>query len=781
MRYNMDRVNRESELRGNVMLKLNQKLVAFAVLATVLFAGQTLGQLSHVTVRPLASNVIVPQSRARAFAQQRQGNVEITRIKALVDILESTAVTTIEIQLENKSSQRQEAELIVPVPDGAVVRGFAYDGPSGEITAKVLPKAEAKRIYEQLVAKIKDPALVEFIGYNLIRSSVFPIEARGKQKIRLTYEHLLDVDGNRIDYVLPRTEALDYRVPWDIEVKIRSKRPISTVYSPTHKLVGMKRLDLKSMQEQNGPVIITAKTEQGTTEPGPFRLSCLLQENGVTASIFTYPDQKVGGGYFLLLAGLPAEISETPDEPAIKREVTLVIDRSGSMRNEKIEQVKEAALQIIAGLKTGEAFNVCIYNNTAQWFSRKPVIKTKQTEEAARKYIEGLQASGGTNIYDALQDALAQAPTDEMLPIVLFLTDGLPTVGNTSELAIRQLVTKSNPHKRRVFTFGVGVNVNAPLLEKIADESRAKAEFVLPGEDVEVKIGRVFAKLTGPVLADVELEVVRKNGAPAIGRTRDILPGKLPDMFEGDRLDLLGQYIDNDPITFRISGNYLGKKRTFQFTFELDKANLRNGFVPRLWASRKIAELIDVVRQMGAEPGSSTSDPKAKELVDEIVRLSTEFGILTEYTAFLAREGTDISDGDLVTRAAAESLESRAMRDRSGYAGVNQSLNLGAQKAQSELNIRNCFLADDMQRVSIVDVQQINDRAFYRRGNRWVDSRLIKKESQIKPKKIIEFGSKEFLELAQKLARQNRQGSIALRGEVLLLVDGESVLIRNTN
>ena len=109
MRYNMDRVNRESELRGNVMLKLNQKLVAFAVLATVLFAGQTLGQLSHVTVRPLASNVIVPQSRARAFAQQRQGNVEITRLKALVDILESTAVTTIEIQLENKSSQRQEA------------------------------------------------------------------------------------------------------------------------------------------------------------------------------------------------------------------------------------------------------------------------------------------------------------------------------------------------------------------------------------------------------------------------------------------------------------------------------------------------------------------------------------------------------------------------------------------------------------------------------------------------------------------------------------------------
>jgi Ca-activated chloride channel family protein len=685
------------------MIGLKKKLIVSLVLTLAGASAPLQAQMRHITVRPLAPNVIVPQSRGRAFAPDRRGAVEITDISVLVDVLESTATTSIEIRLQNTSNRRQEAELIVPVPEGAVVRGFAYDGPGGEITAKVLPKDEARRIYRQLVSKIRDPALVEFIGYNLIRSSVFPVEPRGKQKVRLTYEHLLEVDGNRVDYVLPRTESLEYAVPWKVTANIRAKRPISTVYSASHKL---------DIERSGSHHVIVKIAADAVKEPGPFRFSYLTQENGVTASMFAYPEKKVGGGYFLLLAGLPPEVTVSDEANSIKREVTLVIDRSGSMRNEKIEQVKEAALQIIAGLRKGEAFNVIIYNNTVQRFSKNSVLKNRKNEAAAQAYIEGITATGGTNIHDALAEALGQEPKEGMLPIVLFLTDGLPTVGQTSEVAIRNLVIKSNPHKRRVFTFGVGVDVNAPLLEKMATESRAKAEFVLPKEDVEVKIGRVFKSLTGPVLADVKLEAVEADGSPAIGRTRDIMPEKLPDLFEGDQLVLLGQYVGKSAITFKISGNYLGRERQFKFTFESDKADVRNGFVPRLWASRKIAQLIDAVRQMGADPAASKNDPKVKELVDEIVHLSTEFGILTEYTAFLAREGTDLGDRVEVLREAGTVLERRAMRGRSGYGAVNQSLNLQPQARQKSLNYGNVYLNEKMERVSIGTVQQINDRAL---------------------------------------------------------------------
>ena len=371
-----------------------------------------------------------------------------------------------------------------------------------------------------------------------------------------------------------------------------------------------------------------------------------------------------------------------------------------------------------------------------------------------------------------------------MLPIVLFLTDGLPTIGETSETAIRNVAIKANPYQRRVFTFGVGVDVNTPLLERIANETRATATFVLPKEDVEVKVGQVFKRLSGPVLASADLKVVNPDGTPALGRTRDMLPGRLPDLFEGDQLVLTGQYIGTEPLTFVLAGNYLGRQRTFRFTFGLDKATTRNAFVPRLWASRKIGILVDAIRQHGADWGvdpqraKMATHPKIRELVAEVVSLSKQFGVLTEYTAFLAREGTDLSHRDEVLAEANRVFRARAIRTRSGLGAVNQGSNSIFMRDQAQLNPRNSFWDENMNRVSTTAVQQISDRAFYRRGRQWIDSRIIDKGNQIRPGKVIHFGSEAFRELAGKLARQGRQGSVSLRGDILMVVDGETVLVK---
>jgi Ca-activated chloride channel family protein len=746
-----------------------------------------------------ASSLIIPQSRA--YALQPQANeIQISEVNADVRILQQVATTTIDIGLKNPSSQQREAEMLVPVPDGAVVRAFTFGGAAAESSAKLLPKAEAQMLYRSIVNRLRDPALLEFAGYNLVRSNVFPVPAGGTQRVRLVYEHILAADGNRVDYILPRSESFEAaQTPWKISVRVNSKSPVSAVYSPSHQ-IGIER---PAPQQALVKVVGEPKIE-----PGPFRLSYLVEGNGLTASLLAYPDERIGGGYFLLLAGVPAGNGE---RPAIKRELTLVIDRSGSMQGEKIEQARAAALQVVEGLDHGEAFNIIHYSDSIERFSERPVIKTDATIRQARSYIKRLRSEGSTNIHDALVEALLQSPTPQTLPLILFLTDGLPTAGETRETMIRRAVSANNKHKRRIFSFGVGFDVNAPLLTSIANSTRATTTFVLPNENVEAKVAEVFKRLSGPVLADPKMVMLDTSGSTTTRTVRELMPTDLNDVFEGDQIVLLGQYQGDDPLHFRISGNYLGSPRTFDFKFDLKQATTRNAFVPRLWASRKIARLIDTISEAGADnaslshsmspgmvashassltasahvPGparatstSSALDPKLKELVDEIVRLSIEYGVLTEYTAFLASDGTDFSQRYGISEQARNSLVNNAQNTRSGMGGVTQAMNNNMQLSQSNLNRSNNFILQNMQRVEITNVQQITDRTFFRRNNRWVDASVIEKEATIKPDQTIEFGTPEFYKLVDRLVQEGRQGIMALSGEMLLVVDGKTVLIK---
>jgi Ca-activated chloride channel homolog len=756
-------------------------IAAIAAALALLTATAAVGQIPHrgaVHTPAVAANVIVPQSRS--FSADHKTNVEITGVTAGVVVVEQVATTTLDIELKNRTGSRQEAELLVPVPEGAAIRGLDFQGAGKEPSAELLPKDKAVSTYKSIVAQIKDPALLEFAGLNLIRSSVFPLDPHGTQKIRVTYEHLLPSDGPRVDYVLPRTESIDYNVSWEVSVKIKSKQPISTVYSPSHEVscerVGKFEAAVKVGREAMG-------------EPGPLQLSYLQDlGEGVTASLLAYPDPRIGGGYFLLLAGLPADASTTDgdERPVVNREVSVVIDRSGSMTGEKLRQAQDAALQVIQGLHDGEAFNVIDYSDWIASFMPKPVVKNKKNAEDARHYLRRLQAGGGTNIHDALLEALRPEPVEDMLPIVLFLTDGLPTVGVRKEVAIREAAEKANKHNRRIFTFGVGYDVNAPLLSHLAQKSRAVSTFVLPNEEIEAKVSQVYRRLFGPVLAQPTLEVVDARGEATTRQVLDLLPDEVPDLFESDKLVLLGKYCGEGPLRFKLCGEFRGKSRSFDFQFKLDSATTKNSFVPRLWASRKIAVLIDEIRQAGADQSSSGSvvsasaanDPKMKELVDEIVRLSVEYGILTEYTAFLAREGTDLNRRNEILQEANRNLVDRAQRTRSGQAAVNQAFNDNFQRAQVQLNRRNTFYDQNLDRVQVTRVQQVNDRAFFQQGARWIDGQAINDSTGTQPDRVVTVGSPEFMQLAEQLTAQNRQGTLSMSGEILLRVDGRNILIK---
>jgi Ca-activated chloride channel family protein len=679
--------------------------------------------------------------------------VQITQVDARIDLADQIATTTLDIALRNPTNRPLESELLVPVPQGAVLKAFAFEGGNAEATARLLPRDEARRIYDSIVAQTRDPALLEFVGNAVVKSSVFPVPANGTQKVRVTYEQLLEADGARLDYVLPRSEAVEYAVPWKLSMRVKSASRIASVYSPSHEI---------AVKQPSGN---EASLSCETKDPGAFRVSLLREtKDEMTASLLAYPDPKVGGGYFLVMIAPP---KPKAGAAPIKREVILVIDRSGSMAGPKLDQVKAAALQVVEGLNDGEGFNLIVYNEAVEMFAPQPVIKNAETTKQARDYISALRVSGGTNIHDSVVEALRQKPLDSMLPLVLFLTDGLPTIGQTSEKAIREAVAKGNPHQRRVFTFGVGVDVNTPLLSRIARETRASAEFVLPKEDVEVKVGRVFDRLRGPLLTRPALRMLDDPN-----RVSDMIPSPLPDVFEGEQILLSGTYRGEAPLHFQLTGASAEGERKFDFTFNLDKASTANAFVARLWASNKIAVLSEAIRDLGADGATANTT----ELVSEILRLSTQFGILTEYTAFLAEEGTSLAAAPANASKAAFNYSDRAMKMRSGPAAVSQADNINKAAESKQLNVRNRFLDDKMNAVEITSVQQVQAGAFFNKGNRWSDANASKSERA--PDRIIEIGSTEFGRLVDELAADNRQGLLALRGELLLEHRGQIVLIR---
>ena len=636
-----------------------------------------------------------------------------------------------------------------------------------------------------------------------MKSSVFPVPANGEQVVSLTYEQVLPTDGDRIDYAFPRSGSLGRSgVTWTMHATIQAPRPISAVYSPTHDLV----------TERISPTKVRV-TAPSAGAGGTLAFSMLLESaDGLSATMLAYPDPELAdAGYFLLLAGLPPVAPE--DVKPVMREVTLVIDRSGSMRGEKIEQVREAALQVLAGLEDGEAFNIIDYSDSVEAFSDAPVLKSAESMKQAEAYLASLKATGGTNIHDALLEALRPEPREGFLPLVLFLTDGLPTVGVRSESAIRDAVAGSNAHARRIFTFGVGSDVNAPLLTNIASTSRATTTFVLPDEDVEVKVGQVFRRLSGPVLALPELTAIDADGEPVARHVRELLPGALPDLFEGDQLVLVGRFTPEvgDRLRLKLSGEYFGDPRSFEFSFDTSKATVRNANVPRLWASRKIGALIDEIRQAGANghmPGDepALSDARMKELVDEIVRLSIRWGILTEYTAFLAvpeddmRENIDAfttnfglggapapgaAGAELARDAAVYSLR-RSQRARAGMDAVRQEENVqrGFLNTTQSVNaldnsVQIGFLGfeEGESEKLAANVNIVADQTFFNQSDRWIQAELVEAEDQ-EPAEIIEYGTDAYEKLIDELVDEGRAGLLAMRGEILMIRGGRNVLVR---
>jgi Ca-activated chloride channel family protein len=541
---------------------------------------------------------------------------------------------------QNTGSRVIEAQFVFPLPyDGAIDRlTLMVDGK--EYPAKLLPKEEARRIYEGIVRRNQDPALLEWMGTGMFQTSVFPVPPGAERKVSLSYSQLLRKDHGLTDFLFPLSTAKYTSQPVEsvsLRLAVESTADLTNVYSPTH------GIEVERPDARHAVVKYTGKNEVPTSD---FRLFYDTAKGPIGAKVVAYRPSDDDEGFFLLLASPQIKAD---DAARAAKNVVFVLDRSGSMEGTKIEQARAALTFVLNNLREGDRFNIVAYDSSVEVFRPEMLSYNEESRKAAAGFVQGLYAGGGTNIDGALSAAFKQFQGASGPSYLLFLTDGLPTVGERNESKLVAASKERTPGKVRMINFGVGYDVNSRLLDRLSREHHGVSEYVRPEEDIEVHVSRLYKKISAPVMTDVAVtfDFDEPRSVEAGSPVTRVYPQPVPDLFEGEQLVLVGRYRQFGRAKVTIAGNIAGQPQSFHFPAELARKSSDESlaFVEKLWAVRRIGEIIDDLDLHG----------KNDELVKELVALSTKHGILTPYTSFLADDTTrSLAEVDRFRRAGRE-------------------------------------------------------------------------------------------------------------------------------
>ncbi len=572
---------------------------AFVVL-TVLLAGAGIAQ---------AKGLLIPEEKSLPPLAMLNHKVRIA-------IDDQVAVTKVEQTFRNHTDRPLEATYLFPVPKAAAVNQFAMWVDGKEVKGELVEAAKAREIYTSIVRRTQDPGLLEYLGNNLFSLKVFPIPAKGDQKVALSYTALIPREADLAEYVYPlKTDgkATATLEDFSIEATVKSQHGVQNVYSPTHAIT------LKRTNDQE--VVVHFDRSQGLLDKD-FQLFYQLGSKDVGLTALTHRPLSGEDGYFLLLLTPKAEWSQKDQAP---RDMVFVLDTSGSMAkpdaNPKIDQAKKALKYCLQNLGPNDRFGMLQFATAVNKYRDRLLDANAEQVGEAVKWVDKLGATGGTAINDALAAALAMRTNEPGRTFtVVFFTDGQPTIGETNPDKILKNVAAKNTANTRIFTLGVGDDVNATMLDQLADQTRAVATYVRPAEDVATKVAGLVTKISHPVLTD--LKVSTTNDVTFA----EVYPAQLPDLFHGQQLVVLGRWSGKGPAAIKLTGA-VGME-TKEFVYELtfpEKTNGDRAFVEEIWARRKVGYLLDQIRANGEK----------KELIDEVVALAKKYGITTPYTSYL--------------------------------------------------------------------------------------------------------------------------------------------------
>jgi len=717
-----------------------------------------------------------PGFRPPAHVPHAFAPLEVRRHQVTVSIDGQVATTEVDQAFFNPNDQGLEGTYLFPVPRGAKIDSFAMDIDGKLTEAELLDAAKARGIYEDIVRRMKDPALLEYAGQDLFKVRIFPLEPRKEKRVRLKYTQLLAADGGLVEYRYPlATERFSAR-PIDtvsVTVRLEAAEKLTTIHSPSHEV------EVKRDGDRKAVVGFEAKDVRPDTD------FCLVF--GVEPA----DDVGLGGlvhraagedeGTFALFA-TPAAVAAAP----LPKDIVFVFDTSGSMaEGDKIGQARRALELCLRNLDPRDRFGIVRFATEAETFAAGLLPADDASRDKAIAFVKGFKPIGGTAIADALAAGLklvTAAPAAERPCFVVFLTDGLPTVGPTDVEKIVTGVTEAVGRRTiRVFCLGVGTDVNTHLLDRIVQATRAAGQYVLPGEDLELKLSGFYGKIASPVLTNLELAV---EGDVRVSKFH---PAPLPDLFKGEQLVVLGRYAGSGRATLTLTGTMAGEQRRFSLTRSFPEKDEGREFLPRLWAMRRVGFLLDQIRLHGENA----------ELRDEAAALARRHGIVTPYTSWLiledeGRRNVAVHDRTLQAFAADEAVRADAKRmyeaaqgeaSGAGAVGDAQALdvlnraatlaapaaaNVRAAAGQAGLGAAGARAVTGA--VARQRTQTVAGRTFFENAGQWIDGRVQERPEARRER--ITFASDAYFAL---LDREPAAARWLAQGRNVVVLVGDTV------
>jgi Ca-activated chloride channel homolog len=728
------------------------KLSRFLLLISIIF---TLG-----SVIAQAQGVIVPGPCDRCPRPPRPlplppRSLPVASIKIDTKIQSQVATTHVEQVFRNDSDATLEGTYFFPIPESASIVEFAIWDGDRRLVGEVRSREEARRIYDDIVRRQRDPGLLEYAGKDLFQASIFPILPHSDKKLEITYTQVMKAESGTVSYRYPLGIGRQLTPVGSVagRIEVETKEPLRNIYSPTH------LIDVKRNNERRS--LVSFETEKGK-ELQDFQLFYTISNSDFGLTLLTHREPG-RDGYFLLM--ISPKDNWTEQEYSAK-DVVFVVDTSGSMAAEgKMEKARSALLYGISILRPADRFNVISFAGEEHLMESGLISADAQGRQRGETFVKALRPVGGTNINQSLLASLRQFKDDSRPRIIVFLTDGLPTVDETNVTRIVENVRKTIRPGIRLFTFGVGYDVNTALLDKVASDNGGVSDYVEPKEDLEVKVSNFFTKVNYPVLTGLNLDF---GGV----KTDLIYPRSIPDVFRGSQVTLIGRYSNPgtlEKIQLQLSGKAASNMRTY--TYDNLRFPLReeaNDYLPGLWATRRVGWLMEQIRTNGEQ----------QELRDEVVDLGTRYGIVTPYTSYLALEDRETSLNAApadITRPGAQTgggfgalnaPKARGTRDSvsnvvtvtSGEEAVRESKRV---RQQMEIGVARADDAKDA-------IRRSGGKTFYLKDAVWIDSEF-KPEAKL-PETVLTFGSDAYFDLLKQKPKLAEYFSLGQ--QVLVVFEG---------